>query len=86
MGWLERWDQRNQRWADASRRDPDARSGVRVIAVLGMLYALVTGVAVVLEEWLVAAVAAVKAQVFLTVSLVVSRMLARRRREAAERP
>jgi hypothetical protein len=82
MGGLERWDRRNQDWAAASVRDPDRRSGVRLIAAIGVLYAVAAAVGAVLGEWVVAAVSAIKAQVFLTVALFVEQRVRRRRARA----
>lgn len=81
MGVLARWDERNQAWATASMRDPDRRTGVWVIGVLGVGWAVATGVAIVLGEWPVAVVAGVKAQLFLLVALYVGQ--GRRRRRGA---
>jgi hypothetical protein len=81
---LTRWDQRNQRWAGASIADPDRRTGVMIIGVLGIVYAIATGVGLVLGEALVAGVAAVKSLVFLTVAIFVRHQV-RRRRAGTER-
>jgi hypothetical protein len=76
---LERWDRHNRDWAASSMRDPHSIRGVRIIAGLGIVYAVITAVGVAMQEWLVVAVAGFKAQVFLTVALYFTRWARRTR-------